>query len=166
MKINQRAIYSTFLLIALAVLSSCGLQVRDNPTITGNNPVVVPPAEKTYTVGGIAFGIRYESTDPTVPTGYFDNLPPGIVLTINGEEFPLNQNGTFTFDKEFISGDDYEVSIVDNGIVIPNIDPINFPNPIYLNCDIGNATGTIIDHDVTDVVIKCYFSDSPYPDPA
>ena len=163
MKNYTSIIQKTEMLASLVFVVNCGLQVRDNPTSI-LNPVVNTPAEKTYTVGGSAVGIVYEGTDPGVPTGYFPNLPQEIVLTINGENFTLDVNDEFTFTKRFKSGEDYEVSILDNGIVIPNIDGVS--PPIYLNCDIGNASGTIVDQNVTNVDVKCYLGDTQYPDPA
>jgi len=153
-----------FIALAAMLVSSCGLQVRDNPTTTTGNPVINNPGTpnppvKTYTVGGFAWGVTYDITDPVVPTGYFTNLPQEVALTINGEVFILDHNNEFTFDERFESGEDYVVGIVDNSIPIANIDGVS--PPVYFNCEAGNTTGTIIDQDVTNVVVKCWISDTP-----
>ncbi len=150
-----------FMALVAMLATSCGLQVRDAPPVTSGNPVVVVPAVKLYTVGGTATGIKYSPLD--TPTNYTDNMPDGIVLLINGEEFPINENGGFTFTKKFKSGEDYEVSILDNGIVIPSNDGMDAP--IYLNCDLSNTIGTIVDQNVTDVRVDCFLGDTQYKDP-
>lgn len=156
---KHTSIYKVMSLALLASVASCGLQIRDNP-FTTNNPVVQQP-EELYTVSGTATGIKYEAVD--TPTNYTDNMPEGIVLTLNGVELSVTANGEFKFANKLKSGDDYEVSIVDNGIVIPSNDGLN--PPIYLNCDLYNTTGTIIDHDIVDVKVECFLGDSPYKDP-
>jgi hypothetical protein len=158
---NTKQLEFMFMALVAMLASSCGLQVRDNPTVSSGSPVVVAPAEKTYTVGGMATGIKYSPVD--TPTNYTDHMPDGIVLLINGEEFPITENGDFTFTKKFKSGEDYEVSILDNGIVIPSNDGMDAP--IYLNCDLSNTLGTIIDHNVTDVKVECFLGDIQYKDP-
>lgn len=158
---NTKYLEIMFMALATMLATGCGLQVRDAASITSGNPVVVVPAEKLYTVGGTATGIKYSPLD--TPTNYSDHMPDGIVLLINGEEFPITENGDFTFTKKFKSGEDYEVSILDNGIVIPSNDGMDAP--IYLNCDLSNTLGTIIDHNVTDVKVECFLGDIQYKDP-
>ena len=160
MNMKSKLLEFTFIASALMLMASCGLQVRQNPTIPGANPIINVPTEKLYTVGGTATGVRY--TLASAPLNYTDHLPNGIVLTINGEEFPITANGDFTFSKKFESGDEYEVSILDNGIAIPSN---NGAGPIlYLNCDLTNTTGTVIDANIVNVLVDCHIDDIPYKD--
>jgi hypothetical protein len=163
MKSIKTLIQRLAVLTSLILMVGCGLQVRSNPAvITDPNPAAGIP-EKVYTISGTALGVRYEAGDAVVPTGYFPNLPTEIVLTLNGEPLVIDQNGDFTFENKLKSGEDYEVSIVDNGIEIPHINGIS-PS-IYLNCEFLNEIGTIVDQDIDDVVVRCFFGDMPYKDP-
>ncbi|MEZ4846342.1 MAG: hypothetical protein R2877_05200 [Bdellovibrionota bacterium] len=151
-------------LASLLFMVNCGLQVRSNPAIISNpNPAT---AEKVYSISAVAIGVRYEADDPNVPTGYYPNLPESITLSLNGEPFVLDHNGVFTFDQKLKSGEDFEVSVLTNGIEVPNVDGIT-PS-VYLNCAIANPTGTIIDQDITvdldeeDIVVRCYLADAPF----
>ncbi len=140
----KNAALKFLVLIAMIASTSCGLQVRDNPA-SGTNTITNPqigqpsnpsdpsdPVEIKYTVGGKAIGI---------PAGEH------VILEVaGGAQHTISANGDFTLPEEYLSGDDYDVTLIST--------VIHSCGHTY-DCTLANGQGTIVDHDVTDLVIKC-----------
>jgi hypothetical protein len=145
-----------FILAAIAAISSCGLQVRDNPITTSqglSNKAPDTKAEKVFTVGGVTIGAVIDPL--TMPISYQGYLPQ-VVITINGEDYPILVDGTFTFEQKFHKGDAYTVALVQTPLPIPT----NVLNPYqYLFCDLQNQSGVIDNADVTNIVVQCHIDD-------
>lgn len=114
-------------LFALVLITSCGLQVRDNP-FTTNNPNTNNPNGNgaSFTVGGQASGIPVRKD---------------VKVTIAGQEFDIT-NGNFTFPIQFDNNDPYNVDIVEG------------PGGAY-SCTLENDSGTIPNANVTNVLLNC-----------
>lgn len=130
------------ILLTTLSLAACGLQVRD-PAAGGNNTGGLPNTSGTsFTVGGTAVGIPYRKD---------------VKVTVNGDDFTVDQNGSFTFPQTFPFNSTYDVVIVEgpgggytctleneSGVVRGNV------NDILLTCDcvpgsVGTGAGTSID---------------------
>lgn len=137
---NNHKVKILSLLLALGFITNCGMQVRrsdptsglqqqSKPQVDGNPST--PIEETTYTIGGTATGI---------PTG------KDVILSANGVQHTISANGDFTLPEEYLSGDDYDVQVVTS--------VIHTCNSTY-DCTLDNGTGTIVDHNVTDLLLKC-----------
>jgi hypothetical protein len=131
------------LTLMVALLSNCGLQIR-NPVggaaaNTDQQPNTAGNAEPLYTVGGTVTG-----------------LPDGteVEVKIDGKSVYLDQNGPFVLPPEFISGEDYDVSLETATVEIPEVYMGNTYMIVYA-CSINNQDGTIVDADITNVKIEC-----------
>ncbi len=139
----KKAAHKILVLTALIFSAHCGLQVRSDPSSTtslGNPQIENPsnpsdpsdPVEIKYTVGGKAIGI---------PAG------EEVILEVaGGAQHTISVNGDFTLPEEYLSGDDYDVTLIST--------VIHSCGHTY-DCTLENGQGTIVDHDVTDLVIKC-----------
>lgn len=138
----KNAAYKILVISSLIFSVHCGLQVRNDPssTNTNANPQIENPAnpsnpsnpvEIKYTVGGTAIGI---------PAG------EDVILEVAGIQHTISDNGTFTLPEEYLSGEDYDVNLITA--------VIHSCGHKY-ECTLANGEGTIVDHDVTDLVLKC-----------
>lgn len=117
-------------LLIVSMISSCGLQVRDNPTITTGNPNTngnPNTSGETFTVGGHATGIPHGKS---------------VNVTVRGHNYDIDENGTFTFPLNFNSGTSYDVDVVTG------------PGGAYA-CTLENDTGTVTNANVTNVLLNC-----------
>jgi hypothetical protein len=110
------------LLASISIFAACGLQVRGTGTNTTGNPNV-----SAFTVGGQANGI---------PVG------KNVKVTIGGNEYSIDENGSFTFPLNFESGSSYDVNVVTG------------PGGAYA-CTLENDAGTIANSNVTNVFLNC-----------
>lgn len=119
-------------LVLSTVFSGCGLQVRDNPTTTGSSASTDGTNSdgsgntSLFTVGGTASGIPHRKS---------------VVVTINGTEFTIDQNGSFTFPQNFEFDSTYEVNVLEG------------PGGAYA-CTLANDSGTVRAN-VNDVTLTC-----------
>lgn len=118
-----------YIVLAMTVgfLSSCGLQVRDTPTstttITGSHATEEP---LLYTVSGSATGIPKKKD---------------VVVSIAGQEFPISEDGPFSFPISFEAGETYDVDVVEQ------------PSKWY-ECTLENDSG-VIEGNVDNVLLTC-----------
>lgn len=113
------------LAMTAGLLSSCGLQVRDTPTstntITGGSENI-----PFYTVSGTATGIPKKKD---------------VIVSIAGQEFPVTEDGPFSFPISFEAGDSYDVDVVEQ------------PSKWY-ECTLENDSG-VIEGNVDNVLLTC-----------
>ena len=111
----------------ISIFAACGLQVRGPGTTTTGNPNTANPNGNSFTVGGQASGI---------PVG------KDVKVTIDGNEYSIDENGGFTFPLTFPNGAAYDVDVVTG------------PGGAY-TCSLENDTGTINNANVTNVLLDC-----------
>lgn len=113
------------LAITVGLLSSCGLQVRSTPTstttITGG-----ATEQPLYTVSGSATGIPKKKD---------------VIVSIAGQEFPITEDGPFSFPISFETGETYDVDVVEQ------------PSKWY-ECSLENDSG-VIEGNVDNVLLTC-----------
>ncbi|MCC7459997.1 MAG: hypothetical protein IT286_01725, partial [Proteobacteria bacterium] len=114
-------------LASISLLAACGLQVRGTGTTTGSNPNTGNPNGNSFTVGGQATGI---------PVG------KDVKVTVRGQEYSIDENGSFTFPLTFNSGTAYDVDVVTG------------PGGAYA-CTLQNDAGTVTNANVTNVLLDC-----------
>jgi large repetitive protein len=93
--------------------------------------VRVACSTNTFSVGGTVGGLQGS----------------GLVVSNNGDDLPINADGSFTFPRELASGATYNVTI--------RTQP---SNPTQA-CTVGNGSGTVGAADITSVAINCSTSD-------
>src|SRR5262249_16705167 len=129
-------------LLALSRPRGCaalGAQMTATLTIVDDDGPATPPPPK-YEVRGTLTGLA--------GTGLvLRDVANGTVATVDG--------ASFTFGRSYDAGIHYDVRV--------DAQPIN---PAQA-CTVANATGTVPDHDVTDIAIACVtLADNPALDPA
>jgi hypothetical protein len=99
----------------------------------------------TLFVGGLSAEFR-STTIPGQRVGGSVSglLGSGLVLQLNGiEDLPIAADGSFQFNSEFLPGDSYAVSV------------INEPSVPVQACSVDNASGQIPNADVNDILVTC-----------
>ncbi len=92
--------------------------------------LVIVDMMKTFTVGGTVTGLNVGDT--------LDLLNNGIdELTITGD----GTDKTFTFTTEIRKRQPYNVTVL--------------TEPLGLNCNVTNGTGTIVNSEITNVAVEC-----------
>lgn len=114
------------LAIAVGFLSSCGLQVRGTPTSTTTITSNATEEPILFTVSGTATGIPKKKD---------------VIVSIAGQEFPISEDGPFSFPISFESGETY------------NVDVVNQPSKWY-QCTLENDSG-VIEGNVDNVLLTC-----------
>jgi uncharacterized repeat protein (TIGR03803 family) len=97
-------------------------------TIGSNNvtDIVVSCATPSYTVGGTVSGLTAGESVTLLDNG--------------GDALTINSNGPFTFATKVTENNDYDVTV---------------QSPFGVDCPIVNGSGTIIEANVTDIVVSC-----------
>ena len=108
------------LFFGILFLSACGLQIIDRNSGGGSNTGL-------FSVGGTAKGIPHKKE---------------IVVTINGVEYTIDQNGNFTLPGSYSDNANYNVVV-----------QTNLPGAYV--CTLQNGTGNIPNANVTNVQLVC-----------
>lgn len=96
--------------------------------------------------GGSEGGGEQADADTRLIGGILEGLHDGTVqLVLNGEESTgFSEDGSFVFDTELEVGEDYEVTIGEQP-----------EGPMEQTCELSNASGTVGDGDVDDILVRC-----------
>jgi hypothetical protein len=117
-------------LLSISLFSACGLQVRGTPTTTTlGNPNTNGGSGDSFlfTVGGQTSGLPERKN---------------VTLSINGNNYTIDANGSFTFPQHFSSGTNYDVNVETN------------LGGAY-TCSLQNDVGAIANANVTNVLLTC-----------
>lgn len=111
---------------------SCSVSASSGTIADADVTVAVNCVTNNYTVGGTVIGY----------------VGAGIVLRNNGVDLSVTATGTFTFTTRVATGSSYAVSLTSQ--------------PAGMVCGVTNATGTIANANVTNVIVNCpgYLFDS------
>lgn len=111
---------------------TCSLSASSGTIADADVTVAVSCVTNNYTIGGTVVGY----------------VGAGITLRNNGTDLSITATGTFTFATRVATGSSYAVTLVSQ--------------PTGMVCGVTNATGTVANANVTNVIVNCpgYMFDS------